>query len=187
MTISDRLNILLVITSLFFACEREKKKEVIPYKGPVEEINDIKLLYSEGGLLRVEMRSPKQLRYQAGDRLYPDTINVNFFDPTGRTIITTLRADSGRYDNKQSVYIVKGNVRIVKIQEQETLYTEELNWNPNTKKVYTEKHIKSINRLNGNVNEGEGMTTPQDFSYIVIKRPTASYFLQRNADGSFTF
>lgn len=187
MRISCRLYILITITSFFFACDKEKKKEVIPYKGPVEVVNNVKLLYSEGGLLRVEMKSPKQLRYQAGDRLYPDSINVNFFDPTGTTIITTLRSDSGRYDNKQSVYIVKGHVRVVKVQERETLYTDELNWNPNTKKVYTEKHIKSINRLTGNVNEGEGMTTPQDFSYIVIKRPTASYYLERKPDGGFGF
>lgn len=186
MSSSRGVYFLAIVSCFFFGCDREKKKEAIPYKGPVEVINNVKLLYSEGGQLRVEMKSPKQLRYQAGDRLYPDSINVNFFDPTGNIIVTTLRADSGRYDNRQSIYIVKGHVRVVKVQEKETLYTNELNWNPNTKKVYTEKHIKSINRLTGNVNEGEGMTTPQDFSYIVIKKPTASYYLQRKPDGTFS-
>lgn len=181
-----RLLTLIVFLS-FLSCESDKKKPVILYKGPVEEVRDVRLLYSEGGLLRVEMKSPRQIRFIDGNRLYPDTINVNFFDPGGTTIVTTLRADSGRYDNRQSIYIVKGNVRVVKIQEQETLYTDELNWNPTTRKVYTEKHIRSINKLTGNVNEGEGMTTPQDFSHIVIKKPTASYYLQRKPDGSFTF
>ena len=55
--------------------------------------------------------------------------------------MTTLRSDSGRYDRAKDLYTVMGHVVVVNKQKQEKLQTSLLNWNPNTKKVFTDNKV----------------------------------------------
>ncbi|HEV7349943.1 LPS export ABC transporter periplasmic protein LptC [Telluribacter sp.] len=171
----------VLLSLLFVACEDDKNKASIPYTGPIEEVNDVRVLYSENGFLKVEMKTPKQYRFQNEDKVFPDTVNINFFDDTGSTVTTTLRSDSGRYDNTKSLYVVKGNVRVVNSQTQERLSTSELYWNPNTKKVYTDKEVTIEKRKTGDIVKGIGLDAEQDFSQTSIRKPTGIFSI----DGAY--
>lgn len=164
--------ILVVAGFLFVACEQNKDKVGKAYTGPVEIVNGVEVKYSEQGLLKVIMKTPKRLRYQNEDIVFPDTVNINFYDPTGSTVITRLRADSGRFDPRKNVYLVKGNVRVVKSQTQELLTTTELNWSPDTRKVFTEKFVSVRNMVTKDVINGNGMDAEQDFSHIKFRKGT---------------
>lgn len=164
--------ILVVTGFLFAACEQNKDKVGKAYTGPVEIVNGVEVKYSEQGLLKVIMKTPKRLRYQNEDIVFPDTVNINFYDPTGSTVITRLRADSGRFDPRKNVYLVKGNVRVVKSQTQELLTTTELNWSPDTRKVFTEKFVSVRNMVTKDVINGNGMDAEQDFSHIKFRKGT---------------
>ncbi|WP_247234414.1 LPS export ABC transporter periplasmic protein LptC [Telluribacter sp. SYSU D00476] len=169
---------IVLLSWLFMACEDDKNKAATPYNGPVEEVNDVRVLYSEKGNLKVEMKTPKQFRYENENKIFPDTININFFDDTGSSVVTTLRADSGRYDNSKSLYVVKGNVRVVNSKTQERLATTELYWNPNTKKVYTDKAVTIEKRMTGDVVKGIGLDAEQDFSQTSIRKPTGIFSIE---------
>ena len=160
---------------LLTACEEPKKvKKTEPFNGPIEEINDVKLLYSEAALLKVKLTTAKQYRYLNDDRKYPKPVNISFFSPLGEEI-TTINSDSGRYDKAKDLYTVMGHVVVVNKQKQERLLTPELNWNPVTKKVFTEKRVTIISQLTGEKLYGVGLDANQDFTQYSIRKPTGVF------------
>jgi LPS export ABC transporter protein LptC len=159
---------------LFAACEGKQNKVGALYTGPLEIVNNVEVKYSEQGKLKVVMKTPKRLRFQDETEVFPDTININFYDTTG-TVVTRLRSDSGRYDKASDVYIVKGNVRVVKSETEELLTTTELNWSPRTRKVFTEKPLAVINKRTAEVTNAIGMDAEQDFTRIKFRKATGIY------------
>lgn len=169
---------LLVALLFLTSCEKEVKSPSAAYEGPIEIIDDVGVLYSEGGVLQVSMKTPRQFRYKLDDKVFPDTINIFFYDPEGNNVVTTLRADSGHYDSPRNLYVVKGNVRVVNSVKQERLFTSELNWSPTTKKVYTDKPVRIEQLLTGDVMKGIGLDAAQDFSQTSIRKPTGIFSIE---------
>ncbi|SKB52403.1 LPS export ABC transporter periplasmic protein LptC [Dyadobacter psychrophilus] len=159
---------------LLTACEGKQNKVGALYTGPLEVVNDVEVKYSEQGKLKVVMKTPRRLAYQNEAQVFPDTININFYDTTG-TIVTRLRSDSGHYDKAADVYIVKGNVRVVKSETEELLKTTELNWSPRTRKVFTEKPLSVINKRTSEITNAIGMDAEQDFTRIKFRKATGIY------------
>jgi LPS export ABC transporter protein LptC len=166
---------LVILLCSSWACKEEEDPKVELYQGPIEAVHDVQLFYSEGGQLRVEVKTPLQYRYQNENKIFPDTVNINFFDPQGTQVVTTLRSDSGHYDNAQNLYIVKGHVIVVNKQEQRRLKTPALSWNPTTKKVFTEEDVLIENLVTGSYTKGKGLDANQDFSYMSIRRPYGTF------------
>lgn len=168
---TTRLVVLLVPSSLFlFSCQEEVPANV-EYTGPVRETNNVTLLYSDSARLSVKMNTPKEIVLANGDQLYPQQVNLFFYDKTGRET-STLRADSGRFLPQQTIYKVKGNVVVHNKVKNETLLTDELTWNPQTKRIYTDKPIK-INRATEQL-QGVGLNSTQDFSDYTIRQVTGT-------------
>ena len=157
--------------------DRKPRKTVAPYNGPIEEINNVRMLYSEAAKLKVKMTTAKQLRYVSEDLKYPQTVNIEFFSPNGN-VETTLRSDSGRYSKSKDVYTLIGHVVVIKKLTKEKLLTEELNWSPNTKKVYTEKRVAVLNQSTGEKLYGLGMDAAQDFSTYGFRKVSGVFSVQ---------
>ncbi|WP_461147068.1 LPS export ABC transporter periplasmic protein LptC [Spirosoma pulveris] len=173
-----RVSCIVYVSCLLFGCEETKQaKKVNPYSGPIEEINDVKLLYSEAAKLKVKLTTAKQFRYINDDRRYPKPVNIVFYNPAGEEI-TTIRSDSGRYDKAKDVYVVTGNVVVVNKQKQEKLLTPELSWKPQTKKVYTDKRVTILSQLTGEKLYGIGLDANQDFSQYSIRKPTGVFNME---------
>lgn len=166
--------ILAVGMFLFIACEVKKDKIGAVYNGPLEVINDLVVKYSEQGKMKVYVKTPKSLTYQNETRVFPDSVNISFFDSLG-TVVTTLRSDSGRYDRNADVYIVKGHVRVVKLETHQILTTTELSWSPGTRKVFTDKALSITNTQTMEVSNAIGMDAEQDFSRIKLRKATGVY------------
>ncbi|QDK79146.1 LPS export ABC transporter periplasmic protein LptC [Spirosoma sp. KCTC 42546] len=172
------LFIILHSSFLLMSCgESKQAKKVSPYTGPIEEINDVKLLYSEAALLKVKLETAKQLRYINDNRRYPNPVHIIFFGPTGEEV-TTINSDSGRYDKAKDIYVVMGHVVVINKQKQEKLLTPELTWNPVTKKVYTDKQVTILSQLTGEKLYGIGLDANQDFSKYAIRKVTGVFNVQ---------
>lgn len=180
-----RINRLLVIglwlgcLSALLACgdERKVRKNVAPYNGPIEEINKVRMLYSEAAQLKVKMTTARQLRFVTEDLKYPETVNIEFYGPNG-AIETTLRSDSGRYSKTKDLYTLIGHVVVIKKLTGEKLLTPELNWSPVTKKVYTEKRVAVLNQRTGEKLYGVGMDAAQDFSTYGFRKVSGTFSVQ---------
>ena len=157
------------------ACQQEKGvQKFIPYKGPLEEAENIEVLYSESGLLKVRLKTAKQIKMGSEDKVFPKKVFVDFFGPTG-DILTTLQSDSGRYEYRTGLYKVKGNVKVVNTAKKERLLTDELTWNPQTQKVYTDKRVVVENQVSGERLNGLGLDANQDFTQYSIRKPTGFF------------
>lgn len=166
----------LFAVSVCWSCEEQKTaKKYEAYKGPIEEINNVQMLYSEAALMKVRMTTARQLRFLNEDRKYPEEVHIDFYGPTGTDVVTTLRSDSGRYDKAKDLYTVLGNVVVVNKEKQETLETDVLNWNPNTKKIFTERPVTITSKLTGERLKGIGLDANQDFSKYTIRKPTGVF------------
>lgn len=169
------LSVFILHISLLIACGDSKQaKKVEPYSGPIEEINDVKLLYSEAAMLKVKLTTAKQLRYVNDNRRYPKPIQIVFYGPSGDEV-TTVRSDSGRYDKAKDIYVVIGHVEVVNKQKKEKLLTPELTWNPITKKVYTDKPVTVLSQLTGEKLYGIGLDANQDFTKYAIRKVTGVF------------
>lgn len=167
--------IIIHLSFFLFSCEEPKQaKKIVAYTGPIEEINDVKLLYSEAAMLKVKLTTPKQFRYANDDRTYPKPVSIIFYGPAGEEV-TTLRSDSGRYNKAKDLYTVMGNVVVINKQKQEKLLTPVLNWNPVTKKVFTEKRVVVLSQMTGEKLYGVGLDANQDFTQYSIRKPTGVF------------
>jgi LPS export ABC transporter protein LptC len=157
------------------SCEGPKQtKKVDPYTGPIEEINDVRLLYSEAATMKVKLTTPRQLRYANDNRKYPKPVNIIFYDQTGKEE-TKLQSDSGKYDKSKDLYTVMGHVVVTKLQNQQKMLTELLNWSPVTKKIYTDLPVTILSPETGERLQGVGLDAPQDFSRYSIRKTTGIF------------
>lgn len=172
-------NILYVISIFsicFFSCEEKKKKlEFIEYFGPILSIDNLAINYSDSGRVKVKLSTAKQLKYSNEDEVYPKAVYVNFIDKNG-VEYSSLRGDSGSYSKQKNIYTLKGNVFFNNRLLQQNLATEELFWNPATKKVYSERKV-TIRTPRETLVASGGMDATEDFSRYSLRRPKGVFMV----------
>jgi LPS export ABC transporter protein LptC len=171
------LGILVLISGLTVCkpADDDLKKRVV-YKGPIAETRDILTLYSDSAKLQIKLTSPLQLQYESGDGVYPKGIDLVFFDKKGQ-VNNTVRANHGRYIREKDIYIIRGNVVLHNPSKDETLRTEELQWDRRTRKIFTDKFVTI--QTKDEILKGHGLTANQDFSHWKITKPSGVFTLQQ--------
>ena len=154
--------------------EDDVKKKVV-YKGPISQSKDISTLYSDSARLQIKLSAPLQWQYENGDGVYPKGINMAFYDKVGR-VTNTVRANYGKYDKQKDAYFAQGNVIVNNVIKDETLRTEELHWDKQRRKLFTDKFVTIQTKTD--ILKGHGMTANQDFSNWKILRPTGIFTLE---------
>lgn len=158
-----------------FSCEDKKKDEkAVHYNGPVMTIDNLNISYSDSGRVTVKMSTAKQMKMQNEDEIYPKAVYINFIDKAG-VEYSSLRGDSGSYSKVKNLYTLKGNVFFFNRTMQQSLATEELFWNPLTKKIYSDKKVKIKTPKDNLV--AVGMEANQDFSKYSIRKPKGSFMV----------
>lgn len=163
---------------LFFtACDKDRSLEKVkPYQGPMIESSHIETLYSDSAKLKMRIRAPKQQQLQNGNLIYPETIEVTFYNDQKQES-SKLTALKGFYDKAKNLYTATGKVIVKDLLEERTLKTEVLHWSPNEKRIFTDNFV--VIEIGDNVVKGEGFTANQDFQYYKILKPTGSGVIKR--------
>ena len=169
---------LFSIMSLFTACEEDKKDvKKQEYKGPISEVYGINMAYTDSARLVVKMSTEAQLTMANEDKKYPKEVRVFFFDKMGNNT-TKLRGDSAIYLKATNLYRIMGRVQINNQVKNEILETDELFWNPNSKKIYSNKAV-DIKTPEQTIH-GVGMDSNQDFTQYTIRRISNSQVSVKN-------
>src|SRR6478735_7603250 len=96
---------------LFVIClscnKTQKVVNIVQYKGPAIESDNIETRYSDSSKLKIKLRAPKQLELQNGNRVFPNGVKMEFYGEKGE-ITSTLSANSGIYYKDENYYNVKG-------------------------------------------------------------------------------
>lgn len=167
----SRLFLFLVIVLSIAACENDLadiERVMDGMETKQEVMKGVEMLYSDSAVVRVKIRSPRVVRHI--DKKNPrqeflDGMAVDFFTPN-QQISSELTAKYGvRFDNKNQV-IVRDSV-IWQSKRGERLETEELIWDENAGKLYTNKYVTIIRP--DEIIYGYGFESNQDFTYSKIK------------------
>ncbi|MGV3503053.1 MAG: LPS export ABC transporter periplasmic protein LptC [Adhaeribacter sp.] len=168
------LFLLVVLLSFCKSSVKDIKKKVV-YKGPIAETTNVSTLYSDSARLQIKLSAPLQLQYENQDGIYPKGIHMTFYDRKGQ-VTNTVRANYGKYDKKKDQYFVRGNVVLDNAVKKETLRTEELYWEKNTRKIHTDKFVTIETETD--ILKGTGLTANQDFSDYEILNPSGEFILK---------
>ncbi|MBN3521341.1 LPS export ABC transporter periplasmic protein LptC [Algoriphagus lutimaris] len=136
------------------------------YDGPMNTSININLVSSDSAIIRSEIKAPKQLEFENGNLEFPEGIDITFFDKAGN-ITTTMRADRGYYLREDNIYKGEGDVQVENLEKDQGLKAEEIFWNPNQKKIYTEKFVTV--RDGQTLFNGTGMEADESFSNYKLK------------------
>jgi LPS export ABC transporter protein LptC len=165
-----------IASPAFYSCEQEKKEqEFIEYLGPIFTTDNLTINYSDSGRVKVKLSTARQLRFRNLDEVYPKAVYVNFLDKNG-VEYSSLRGDSGRFQKDKNIYILRGNVFFNNRLLQQTLSTEELFWNPVTKKIYSTKNV-IIKTPTESISASGGMDASEDFSTYSLRRPKGTFLV----------
>jgi LPS export ABC transporter protein LptC len=80
-----------------------------------------------------------------------------------------MTANKAYYTKATNMYRGVGNVVVQSLNNDDKLESEELNWNPKTKKVTTDKFVRIENK--DEILTGDGLEADQDFKKYKFKNP----------------
>ncbi len=158
----------IFILFILSACNTTEVKEFLEYTGPLQEAENVELLYSENEQIKVKMKAELLYEFQNGDREFPKGVYIEFYNEFGR-LESTLKSDHAFYFKSDDQWRGRGNVEVKNIEKNEQLNTEELFWKPVKKDIFTEKFVTI--RQQGDVIYGTGLTAKQDLSDYTIGTP----------------
>jgi LPS export ABC transporter protein LptC len=166
--------LLLILAGSYTGCKPvdDDIKNKIVYKGPIAETRNIVSQFSDSAKLQIKLEAPRQLQYESGDAVYPDSLYLTFFDKDGE-INNTVRANYGKYEKTKDIYFIRGNVIVNNPTKKETMRTEELFWDKQTRKIYTEKFVTV--KTEDEFLQGQGLTANQDFTNWKFKKATGEF------------
>jgi LPS export ABC transporter protein LptC len=122
---------------------------------------------TEEGVKRSLVEADTAYLYDATQTAELKKVKVTFYDQDG-AVSSVLTANEGTYFQQTGGMTARGNV-IGTAPDGRTLRTTELKYEPNSKKVSTDKTFTFMRE--GNLLEGDGFVSDVDFSNIVVERP----------------
>ena len=164
--------IVYLILLLSAACAQKENTQPKEYEGPLQEAEQVELLYTENTRIKVKMRAPLLYEFKTGDREFPKGINLEFYDENGK-LSSTLRADHAYYFKSEDKWRARGKVEVNNQEKNEQLNTEELFWYPVKETINTDKFVTI--RKQQEVIYGEGLFAKQDMSTYEITDPHGSF------------
>ncbi|GAB3635189.1 hypothetical protein GCM10027422_07790 [Hymenobacter arcticus] len=159
------------------------KKDAAPkrivYTGPLLETDNVVTLLSDSARLHIRLTAPLEQNFENSDRLYPKGVTVTFYDKPGKLTVNTLVAKWAKFDNAQQLYIMRGAVKVANVPQQQTLATEELFYDRNKQKIYTDSAMFVRIQTPTEVLTGNGMSANQDFSSYRLFNPIGTFTLDQ--------
>lgn len=148
------------------------------YEPARETGENIELLYTENGHTRVKLTAPRIVSHKQKEPFieFPSGLFVRFYDEVDNET-STLKADYAiRYVQKEETFF-RDNVEIEN-EAGEQLFTDELIWDENEERIYSEKFVRIITpeeRISGH-----GFEADQEFTVYQIKEITGQVYVESN-------
>ncbi len=154
------------------SCENDDQaiSEWTEKKVLVEEAKKVEAYFSQGGRMRARLNAPLMLR-QESDTMYtefPKTLHVDFYDSLGKRE-SWLDARYGKHFENLNKVFLRDSVVVINTKG-DTLTTSELWWDQNSRRFYTDKHVR-IAQTTRHI-YGEGLEANQDLTDITILKPS---------------
>ena len=164
---------------LFVSCKRNEIEEVLsfsdPNNPPIRTTTHVTYTYTDSGRVSNILNAGKVLRFETPDSTYSlieDGFELVFFDNRG-DFDGRLTAMNGYIRGDNALMIARDSVVFVNRVDEELL-TEELIWQQDSGKVFTDKFV-TIKREDM-ILYGKGLESDENFTNYIIKKPTGEFF-----------
>ncbi|RYY85724.1 MAG: LPS export ABC transporter periplasmic protein LptC [Chitinophagaceae bacterium] len=139
----------------------------------VEEAREVRSLFSQGGRLKAILKAPLMLRHISDSvRIeFPNTLHVDFYDSLNQ-VESYLDAKFARYVENRAIVLLRDSVRVIN-RNGDTLKTQELWWDQNARKFYTDSLVNIVQR-DKRIRGGKGLEAAQDLTWYLIKYPVGT-------------
>lgn len=164
--------LLILLLAGLVSCKEEiatEPRKVTAEDLSIERIKEVEILYSDSAILRLSITAPVLLNHlESGKerKEFADGLKADFFNEYGNITSTLTALYAVQYERDNKIYI-RDSV-VVKSANNETLETEELIWDEQQKKLYTDKWVK-VSTAN-EVIYGYGFSANQEFTYWNINK-----------------
>ena len=151
----------------------------VPANAPDRVTTNAEYFYSDSGRVMNRINAGTISEYTGEDDPHTDLTNgveLAFFDTAGK-LSSKLTARRGQILPKKQLMEVEENVVFTNAKG-EKLETEQLTWDQDSDRVYTDRPVK-VTRAN-DIIYGQGLDASQDFSRYTIRHITGSLFLERS-------
>ena len=142
-------------------------------KQPVEQIKGALLLHTEKGKVKVKVIANNIERFQEiqPSLIFSNYLEVHFYNDSSQ-LQSTLKADDASIDEETKIMLAKNNVILISFDDKK-LETDELLWDENRNKIYTDKKVKIT--TGKEVIFGEGFTSTPDFKQYSITKINGTF------------
>lgn len=168
------------IAVLLSSCKSDMKKvnELADmHNQPSIVIENVETLASDSTIIIYKMNAPKLIMYSEADPPYfeyPLGVHIEKYD-TKMRITASIKSDYAKFFSKEKRWEARNNVVAVN-QNGDTLKTEQLIWDQEKGKIYSDQFVR-ITGKDLNI-AGVGLEANQDFSNSKIKKPTGSLYIE---------
>lgn len=145
------------------------RRLTLPDTIPGQYINEGEIIYSELGMVKVRLTSPVINSYETTEKYIemPQGFYAEFFGDSTE-IESTITAEYGIFYDDKKLMEAHKNVVVHSLKDSVTLNSEELIWDQNTHKIYSNVFVKITEP--DKILLGDGFESEEDFSQRKIKK-----------------
>jgi LPS export ABC transporter protein LptC len=162
-----------MVAMLFLSCSDSSKQDVpkdnfAEQNYPEVDATDFELVYTEKGIIRSLLSTPKLIKYETKERSYtefPDGFHITKFDEN-KNKTSELSANYGKHFEKEKKWEALGNVIAINL-DGDTLRTEHLIMLEKDNRIYSEKYVKITRK--DQIITGIGFESDLDMNDYVVK------------------
>jgi len=172
----------LFLMVLMTACKNDPKEiDALTNKSQMHEdkAKDVVIIRSVRGKIQVRIFAHEFIRNEFAKPPYTDLKNgvrAEIYDDSGN-INSVITAGYARGYEQENNLLLRDSVLIVN-KKGEQLFTNELVWNQQIQRFFTEKPVKITTA--SQVTYGDGLEANQDFSWYQIKHLTGTVQMNKN-------
>lgn len=169
------------VAFIVYSCKTKltEAEEIDLQETPTQVVDNMNIVQTTNGLLRMRVESGLMERYQRDTlsyELFPEGINVYGYNEAGE-LESTIRADEARHDKgktkDQEVWKAYGNVIIKNIVKHETMETDTLYWDRGKQEIWTDCYVRMYSP--DGFMQGYGMRSDERARNAIILKPFNSY------------
>lgn len=147
---------------------------------PVQIVDDMFVVHSENGILKMRMEATLMERYDKDTltyELFPKGFNVYSYSDEGilETHIVSDNARHEQFSDGRESWSAFGNVVITNVVKNEIMETDTLYWDQKNEKLYTDCYVRMYSP--DGFMQGYGMESDQKTGSSVILKPFNNYAL----------
>lgn len=183
----DRLSVLVLLwlvvgffcMSMFGCSQKASRHDIENWAKQLDSLSveiahNVEIRYTDSAYLKAIIKAPLMEHHDDPTdpfTVMPEGVTAQFYGLSGNEE-SNLRADYAiNYEKKKLIHL-KRNVHVINSLGEE-LISEELFWDQNTRKIYTEKQVK-IKRGEEVIIGREGLTSNETFTKYRIGRPVGT-------------